>query len=223
MKRLLLGLAALLVVAAGETPPETSPPSPAPEFTFARLLVMPFSRAAVTGELWQCPRCGAILMSCAIEDGAEATLAGLLDDRLREFAGFAMVPQEEINRALAAIPEPERTQARLEPWFPVKLAQELKADAVLISTVSCFRQRSGTAWASGKPAAAAFELELVAVADRRMVWQGRYQEEQKPLSENLLEAGKFFRRGAKWVNVDVLARDGLAEALKDFPAPKSAP
>jgi len=220
MKRLLslfaLGwLLALCVQAEGPSP--TPAAEPKSEFQFSRLLVMPFVRAPARESLWACPRCGRVLMACSIEEGAEATLTRILGEQLETYSGFAIVSQEELNQALEAIPEPGLTQARLRPDFPFTLAQQLKADAVLISTITCFRNRSGTAWASGKPAAAAFELELYSVADRRLVWTGSYEEEQQPLLANLLQAKTFFRRGAKWVTVDALARDGMLKALADFP------
>ena len=227
MKRLAFILALTLAAAISPRPAEEEEPRPSlgagksaqppPELRFSRLLVMPFARAPVRGDLWQCPRCGKILRGCPIDDGAEATLSNLLLDRFQNHPGFTLVSQEELNQAIQAIPEPELTQARLDPNFPIVLAERLKAEAALIPTVSCFRERLGNALASGRPAAVAFELDLVIVADRRVVWSGSYEEEQKALFENLLQARTFFRRGAKWVTVDVLATDGMAKTMAAFP------
>jgi hypothetical protein len=142
----------------------------------------------------------------------------LLMDQLQDSRGLELVSQEELNKVLKAIPEPDLTKARLDPNFPFVLAERLKADAVLIPAVSCFRERQGNALASGKPAAVAFELDLISAADHRVVWTGSYEEEQQPLLSNLLLAKTFFRRGAKWVTVDVLAKDGMAKATASFPS-----
>lgn len=192
-------------------------PAPEPPFHFSRLLVMPFTRAPARGEVWACPRCGRVLMACAVSEGAEAVLSRLLREELEKFAGLELVSQEELNQALRAIPEPELTQARQKPDFPFTLARQLQADAVLIPTVTCFRQRAGSAWASSRPSAVAFELELNSVAEQKVVWTGSYEEEQKPLLDDLFQAKTFFRRGAKWVTAEVLAREGMRRALADFP------
>jgi hypothetical protein len=223
MKRLSFAfLAVMLIGIAGRLSAETGkPPAPGQElqlqFRFSRLLVMPFARATAQESLWKCPRCGKILMSCAMDNGAEASLMNLLMDQVQNYPGLELVSQEALNKILKDIPEPDLTKARLDPNFPFVLAGRLQADAVLVPTVSCFRERSGNALASGKPAAVAFELDLIAVADHRVVWTGSYEEEQQPLLSNLLLAKTFFRRGAKWVTVDVLAKDGMAKAMADFP------
>ncbi|OGP56929.1 MAG: hypothetical protein A2V67_00165 [Deltaproteobacteria bacterium RBG_13_61_14] len=215
--RAMVALGLMLALGAKAEGPRLTPAAePKPEFHFSRLLVMPFARAPARENLWACPRCGRVLMACPIEEGAEATLTRLLRDQLETYPGFEIVDQGELNMALQAIPEPELTRARLRPEFPFTLAQQLKADAVLIPTVTCFRNRSGQGWASAQPSAAAFELELHSVADRRVVWTGAYEEEQKPLLDDLLQAKTFFRRGAKWVTVDVLAREGMVKALASF-------
>jgi hypothetical protein len=223
MKRLIPALLGVMLIgiAARLSAEKDHPATPAGglqlQFHFSRLLVMPFVRASAVENLWKCPRCGNILLACPMDTGAEAALMDLLMDRVQSYRGFQLVPQEELNKALQAIPEPDLTQARLDPKFPFTLAERLQADAVLVPTVSCFRERQGNALASGKPAAVGFELDLLAVADRRLVWNGSYAEEQQPLLNNLLQAKTFFRRGAKWVTVDVLARDGMAKAMSTFP------
>ena len=222
MKRLIF--VTVLIVLAGTSAlwsAEKEQPAPSGElqmqFRFSRLLVMPFVRATASENLWHCPQCGKVLRACSIDTGAEPTLMNLLMDRLAQYPGLSLVSQEEFNKALQAIPEPELTKTRLDPHFPLVMAERLKADAVLIPTVSCFRERQGNAVASGKPAAVAFDLDLVAVADHRVVWTGSYEEEQQPLLSNLLQAKTFFRRGAIWVTVDVLAKDGMAKAMSTFP------
>ena len=45
------------------------------------------------------------------------------------------------------------------------------------------------------------------------MWKGKYDETQKSLSENLLDASKFFKGGGKWVTAENLAEMGLTEML----------
>jgi hypothetical protein len=52
------------------------------------------------------------------------------------------------------------------------------------------------------------------------VWKGRFDETQRPLSENLFKIGSFFRRKASWLTAEELASVGLDEMLKRLPGPK---
>jgi predicted XRE-type DNA-binding protein len=40
-----------------------------------------------------------------------------------------------------------------------------------------------------------------------------FEEDQQALSENLFSAGKFFRRGAKWLTAEELSQDAINQGL----------
>jgi hypothetical protein len=68
-----------------------------------------------------------------------------------------------------------------------------------------------------KPASVAFDLHLVRVRDGRVAWTGKFDETQRPLSDNLLKIGTFFKRGAKWLTAEELASAGMGETLTALP------
>jgi len=53
-----------------------------------------------------------------------------------------------------------------------------------------------------------------------MVWEGKFDETQRPLTENLFKIGSFFRRKASWLTAAELASVGMDEMLRKFPDPK---
>ncbi len=67
-----------------------------------------------------------------------------------------------------------------------------------------FQERRGGNYAVDKPAGAAFHMHIMegSVVGRSFT----FDEDQQPLSQNLLGIGRFFSRGGKWITVDRLAR-----------------
>jgi hypothetical protein len=188
------------------------------EFTFHRLLVLPFERA----EGMVCPLCQKSALSCRIEPEAESSLNKLVMAELRKMPGIELVSQAEVNQEVLEIPEPERTRLQLAPDFAILVAREVRADAVMRNLVFCYQERVGSAVAASRPAAISFHVHLFRADSGKMVWMGKYEEEQVSLSENLLTAAEFFRRGARWVKVEELAQDGMLKAMADFPRPGGA-
>jgi len=187
-------------------------------FAFHRLLVLPFEKA----EDMVCPLCQQSTLSCRIEPEAISCLNKLLMARLRSIPGIELVPQTEVNRAILEIPEPERTSLQLKGEFAILVARKVQADALMRNLVFCYRERAGSAVAASMPAAISFHIHLFRTDSEKMVWMGKYEEEQVALSENLLTAVEFFRRGARWVRVEELAQDGMAKAMADFPRSRGA-
>ena len=93
------------------------------------------------------------------------------------------------------------------------------ADLVLAGYLYRFKQRVGTGYAVESPASVAFSIHLINISDGRILWSGYFDETQHSLSDNLLEIGSFFKRGAKWITSEEMAVSGLEELLKTFPKP----
>ena len=70
-----------------------------------------------------------------------------------------------------------------------------------------FQERKGGNFAVDKPAGVGFHMHLIegTVVGRTFV----FNEDQKPLSQDMLHIGKFFSRGGKWITVDKLAEEGI--------------
>jgi hypothetical protein len=65
-----------------------------------------------------------------------------------------------------------------------------------------------------------FDVHLIRLRDEKIVWIGRFNETQRPLSENLLQIGSFFRRKASWLTAEELSSVGMDEMLKKLPGAK---
>lgn len=102
-----------------------------------------------------------------------------------------------------------------------QLGRELGVDYVMVGNVWRYRERVGSSLGVAEPASVAFSLYLVSVKDGETAWHANFNETQQSLSENLLKAPEFFKRGARWLKVGELARHGVESLLADFPLRKS--
>ena len=97
------------------------------------------------------------------------------------------------------------------------IGRELGVYAVVIGGVYRFEQRQGSAVGVESPASAAFDAHLVTVADKKVIWSGRFDETQHSLSENVLKISSFLKGGAHWVTVERWAAIGVESILRTFP------
>ncbi len=95
------------------------------------------------------------------------------------------------------------------------LAKKTEADALLYGKILRFKQRKGSGWSVQEPASVAFTLVLYDGETGKILWQGVFDETQKPLSENLLNLSLYGK--VKWLTVEELAERGLIKILKTFP------
>jgi hypothetical protein len=79
---------------------------------------------------------------------------------------------------------------------------------VLVCFLYRFHERIGSRYAAEAPASVAFDLYLLRSVDGRVLWQGRFDETQRALSENLLDFNKFMKRKG-WISANDLALAGL--------------
>jgi hypothetical protein len=98
-----------------------------------------------------------------------------------------------------------------------QIGQELNLYAVVIGGVYRFEQRQGSALGAESPASAAFDAHLVRVADKKVLWSGRFDETQHSLSENALKIATFVKGGAQWVTVERWVELGAESMLRTFP------
>jgi hypothetical protein len=77
-----------------------------------------------------------------------------------------------------------------------------------------FVERKGGNFAADRPAGVGFHMHLMENDTVRRVFV--FDENQEALSDNLFNIGKFFRRGAKWLTVEELSRDGIKQGLNDL-------
>jgi len=90
-------------------------------------------------------------------------------------------------------------------------------DAVLTGVITRYDDRQGNALIVDQPASVAYEAYLISARDGEILWRARFDETQRPLFDNLLLAGRFFKGGGVWQTNDTLARLGLERVVKTFP------
>lgn len=74
-----------------------------------------------------------------------------------------------------------------------------------------YEERVGGNLGVEKPAGIGFHMHLIENNVLKRVFT--FDEDQQALSENLLNLGKFLRRGAKWLTVEELSRDAINQGL----------
>ncbi len=98
----------------------------------------------------------------------------------------------------------------------VAAGKSLGVDAVVIGVISEYTEREGSAIGVESPAAVTFSVEVLDTADGHKIWEYYFHETQKPLLQNVYEIGKFFKRGAKWITSDELAKEGARKTVLEF-------
>jgi hypothetical protein len=150
-----------------------------------------------------------------ITPDADITLTRLVHNALNKRYGDRTVPLSNV----LAFEESTVKDGGLDT--PRTLAQRtgaaLGANVVMGGYVWRYRDRKGGAYAAETTASVGFVLYLIDVSSGKMLWQGAFEETQRSLSENILDAKKFFERGGKWLTADELAHFGIQHIFKKYP------
>jgi hypothetical protein len=94
-----------------------------------------------------------------------------------------------------------------------RIGEMVYADAVMVGRVQRYRERVGEEWGAKSPASVAFVLDLVDVRRGDIVWSARFDETQKPLSENIFALGDITQRGVRWLTAEQLTAEGVKKAV----------
>ena len=184
------------------------------------LAILPFlieriddpSRGAV------CPVCQGVYKRGNILHGSQHTLAQLLQQKMDTLEIFRVLPLERVEDAFS---KADKGQFELRPTrAAIQLAKELNVDFIFVGYLFRFEERIGSRIGAEKPASVGFDVHLLRVRDGKRVWDGKFDETQQALSENLLKLGSFVRRKASWLTAEELSSDGMDEILKRLPSAK---
>ena len=162
-----------------------------------------------------CPLCKGIYQYGEIVPGSESPLTQLFYTKIEALGRFKTLPLEQVEETLS----PSLKKQFGEKPIPttIQIGNELGVDFLFVGVLFRFEERIGSHIGAEKPASVGFDVHLIRLRDGKMVWTGRFDETQRPLSDNLLQAGSFFRRGAHWLTVEELAGDGMEVILKKLP------
>jgi len=184
------------------------------------LAILPFfiHRADELGRGVACPICRGIIQRGEIAFGSQNTLTRLLYQKIEDMGTFKVLPIEKVEEGFSQI---DRRQYELRPMrSSIELGKELKMDFILIGVLFRFEERIGSSIGAEKPASVGFDIHLIRMKDEKIVWIRKFDETQRPLSENLLKIGSFVRRKASWLTAEELSSVGMDEMLKRFPGTK---
>jgi hypothetical protein len=162
-----------------------------------------------------CPLCKGVYRSGEVLPGSQNTLTRLLYEKMEALGTFKVLPLEKGEGVLT----PSVKEQFEEKPIPsaIQIGKELDVDFILVGYLFRFEERIGSRIGVQKPASVGFDVHLLRLRDEKRVWDGKFDETQKPLSENILKIGSFFRRQASWLTAEELASVGMNEMLKKLP------
>lgn len=173
-----------------------------------QLLIMPFQ--VESGGV--CPICKGIFQKGDVLLGSEELLTRILYEKIESKGIFKVISAQKVNEIIDKYEKNEIKKAPLS--FSLKIGRELKAQFLLIGFLFRYENRIGSSIGVEKPSSVGFDLHLIRLKDGLEVWRGRFDETQRPLSENILKIGSFLRRRASWLTAEELSRVGMDEILK---------
>lgn len=144
---------------------------------------------------------------------ASTLVARYFSEALAE-RGLRVVPAEDLARTLAEHGDTGRLIAR----EVARVAHaEFGVDAVVLGSVSRFRERQGGVGGSAEPASVWFEVALYSAPAAERLWAGTFNQTQQPLSSNVLTTTQLPGGGTRWLDVEELGRWGAQQTARRMP------
>ncbi len=140
-------------------------------------------------------------------------LADALKNKGRAYLSPAMVRQ---CQELVEFEQRNESQQSAALRYWLKVGRCVPCDYLLVPQLMFWKQREGSDWGVREPASVVMHFYLLDVRNQGIAKTYYFDETQQSLSGNLLEAGTFFKRGAKWVTAERLASDGIADAIQEL-------
>ena len=137
-------------------------------------------------------------------------LARIVYSTMASMPNWQIVSDREVREVTQSIP-PGADVARLR-----KIGEMVYADALIVGRVERYRERIGNEWGAKSPASVAFVLDLIDVRRGDVIWSARFDETQKPLSDNIFALGQVGQRGIRWLSADQLAQEGVRKAVDEL-------
>lgn len=146
---------------------------------------------------------------------SDGILTGHVQEALQKHHGEKLIPLAKTMEAYGGISKDD-TRDTLRT-LAQKVGQALGANFIMAGNVWRFKERVGSAVGAEIPASVAFGLYLIDVSNGKVLWREVFEKSQSSLSENILDARAFFKKGAKWVTANELALYGVREVFLKYP------
>lgn len=151
-------------------------------------------------------------LSGATVDGPAVAeiVASYFADALRQ-QGVSVIPPNDL---VIAFMDAGTATPRLDPRRATELAaREFGATSVVLGEVYRWREREGEALGAGRAASVGFEARLYDTRTTRRLWNSRFDETQRPLTEEIRNLGRYPGGGSRWLTASELARWGVGASV----------
>ena len=118
------------------------------------------------------------------------------------------------SKTVAAQQGSNNNQAALRTWSAI--GRCMGVDLLVVPQLLEYRVREGSAIGVVAPAKVVMDIFVIDVRNETLVSRSRFDEAQSALTNNLLDADKFFKRGGKWITAHDLAQEGMVKAVKEL-------
>ncbi len=145
--------------------------------------------------------------------GASEALTANIYSRLPLVGGWDVVPEDDVENAMRQLPP---TTSRNLQQNALALGRLVSADAVLYGELHNYRERVGYEYAAQQPASVAFNLNLIDLHTKQVVWSAKFAREQKALSQNFFNIFNFVQNKGRWVKAEDIASEGVQGAVADL-------
>ena len=139
-----------------------------------------------------------------LEDGAQI-INTLLLDYFRDHKNVRFISQTELESL-------QGVQAGNPLYVAREAGRQLGYDAVLVTEVMRYQDRTGSAYAVDSPASVAFSLKLLTAANSQVIWSADFDQTQQPLFDNILQS-RTTGSGFRWLTAAELTQAGLTKKL----------
>lgn len=163
------------------------------------------------------PLTGAVFTSGGGVKGVEgvSVLDRALSSALDKVSAFKLVPAQRTWQVFRKVKN-SMSEGDLRALV-AEVGRRLGADGVLVGHLYRYRDRVGGGAAVEKPASVAFDLAMVRVGDKAVVWKNSFDETQKSLSEDIFNLSMYATHGLRWYPAKEFAEIGMGQLMARFP------
>jgi hypothetical protein len=142
-----------------------------------------------------------------------ALVTGFFGDALAA-EGVRVIPASDLELAFS---NQNRATPRRDPRAAAEMAAlKFGATSVVLGEVYRWRERSGEALGTDRPASVGYQMSLHQAPGGRRLWNSRFDETQRPLSADVRNLGRYPGGGSRWLTAAELARWGAAAAAESL-------
>ena len=146
------------------------------------------------------------------EHGEKITVVGVSIDK----RGIQVIPASDLSTALNS---QGLKPTDINPRTAAELAAlKFGATAIMIGQVSRYRERQGERFGSTGAASVAFNATIYSADPVQRVWSSQFDETQRALFENIVNAPRYPGGGTRWLTAAELAQWGAKSAVDTLPS-----